>query len=81
MEGLNERLDDGVETDDVVIEMTPNQPTQNVDEPRNPNMGWTRPRRTAKPNPKYSPDTYDLSYVGVKSRVRSRRSIRRTGTL
>merc|ERR1711891_138360 len=52
LEGMNERLDNGVETDDVVIEMTPNQPTQNVDEPPNPNMGRTRPRRTVKPNPK-----------------------------
>ena len=30
LEGLNERLDDGVETDEVVIETPPNQPTQEV---------------------------------------------------
>ena len=34
-----------------------------------------RPRRIPKPNPKYSPEVYDLSYVGV--RKRSRKSIRR----
>ena len=30
-----------------------------------------------KPNPKYSPEGYDLSYVGIKSRTRNRKSIRR----
>ena len=45
-----------------------------------PEVGSTRPRRTVKPNPKYSSDVYDLSYVGHKSRHRSRRSIRRAGT-
>ena len=80
LEGHNERLDNEVGNDDVVIETPPNQHIQEVNEPPTPDMGQTRPRRTAKPNPKYSPDTYDLSYVGVKSRVRSRRSIRRTGT-
>jgi hypothetical protein len=34
-----------------------------------------RPRRAAKPNPKCSPDVYDLDYVKV--RRRSRKSIRR----
>ena len=34
-----------------------------------------RPHRIKQPNSKYSPDVYDLSYVG--SRTRSRRSIRR----
>ena len=37
--------------------------------------GDDRPKRSSKPNPKYNPDVYDLSYVGV--RKRSRRSIRR----
>ena len=37
--------------------------------------GQDRPRRSPKPNPKYSPEVYDLSYVGV--RKRSRKSIRR----
>ena len=37
--------------------------------------GQARPRRSPKPNPKYSPEVYDLSYVGV--RKRSRKSIRR----
>jgi hypothetical protein len=45
-----------------------------------PNGGSARPKRSPKPNPKYSPDDYDLSYVGNKSRTRSRRSIRRAGT-
>ena len=35
-----------------------------------------RPRRSPKPNPKYSPEVYDLDYVGSR-RKRSRRSIRR----
>ena len=37
--------------------------------------GDDRPKRSSKPNPKYNPDVYDLSYVGV--RKRSRRSIHR----
>ena len=77
LEGLNEQLDDGVGNDDVVIETPPNLQTQEVNEPPTPNMGQTRPRRTAKPNPKYSPEIYDVSYIGVKSRTRSRRSVRR----
>ena len=36
-----------------------------------------RPRRAKQPNTKYSPDVYDLSYIG--SRNRSRKSIRRAG--
>ena len=35
-----------------------------------------RSRRSPKPNPKYSPEVYDLDYVG-SGRKRSRRSIRR----
>ena len=38
----------------------------------------SRPKRSPKPNKKYSPEIYDLSYVG--KRKRSRRSIRRAGT-
>ena len=37
--------------------------------------GHDRPRRSPKPNPKYSHEVYDLSYIGV--RKRSRKSIRR----
>ena len=44
-----------------------------------PNEGSTRPKRSPKPNPKYSSDDYDLNYVGSKSRTRSQRSIRRAG--
>ena len=36
-----------------------------------------RPKRSPKPNKKYSPEEYDLSTDQVKSRVRSRRTIRR----
>ena len=79
LEGLNERLDDGVEPDEVDTETPPDQPIQEVNEPPSPSLAQTRPRRIPKPNPKYSPDTYDLSYVGVKSRTRSRRSVRRAG--
>ena len=39
--------------------------------------GQTRPRRSPKPNSKYNPEVFDLSYVGV--RKRSRKSIRRAG--
>jgi len=67
----NERVDD------VDIEMPPDQPIQEVNEPPSPSLAQTRPRRIPKPNPKYSPDTYDLKYVGVNSRTRSRRSVRR----
>ena len=44
-----------------------------------PEVSQTRPRRNAKPHPKYSPEVYDLSYVGCKPRLRSRRNIRRAG--
>jgi hypothetical protein len=36
--------------------------------------GQTRPRRSPKLNPKYNPEVFDLSYVGV--RKGSRKSIR-----
>ena len=42
-----------------------------------PGVGYTRPRRPPKPNPKYNPEVFDLSYVGV--RKRSKKSIRRVG--
>ena len=44
-----------------------------------PNEGSTRPKRSPKPNPKYSSDDYDLNYAGSKLRTKSRRSIRRAG--
>jgi hypothetical protein len=40
-----------------------------------PNGGSARPKRSPKPNPQYSPDNYDLSYVGDMWETRSRRSI------
>jgi hypothetical protein len=36
-----------------------------------PHEGSKRPKRSPKPNPKCSPDDYDRSYVGNKSRTRS----------
>ena len=60
------------DTEEPVQANQPNQLVHDIDPPR--------PKRKVKPNPKYSPDVYDLSYVGIKSRLRSRRSIRRTGT-
>ena len=50
---------------------------ENVTEDLEPSEGSTRPKRSPKPNAKYSPDDYDLNYVGSKSRTRSRRSYRR----
>ena len=44
-----------------------------------PDENLSRPRRTVKPSLKYSPDVYELSYVGTKPRLRSRRTIRRAG--
>jgi len=35
-----------------------------------PDVGQTRPKRITKPNPKYSPDVYDLSYVGGRETKR-----------
>ena len=43
--------------------------------PAQPMLHDARPHRIKQPNSKYSPDVYDLSYVG--SRTRSRKSIRR----
>ena len=57
----------------VQVRAPPEQPVPEVGDP-------PRPRRNVKPNSKYSPDVYDLSYVGSKPRLRSRRSIRRAGT-
>ena len=39
----------------------------------------TRPKRSPKPNPRYSPDDYNLNCVSGKPRTKSRRSIRRVG--
>ena len=74
-----EYQDEMVENDEVAIEMAPEQLAQPVTELPNPVLDQPRPRRNAKPNSKYSPEVYDLSYVGGKQRTRSRRSIRRTG--
>jgi hypothetical protein len=52
---------------------------EDVTKAREPVEGSTRPKRSPKPNPRYSPDDYDLDYVGSKSRTRSRKSIRRAG--
>ncbi len=72
-----------METVEDVTEMPPEQSvetvTESVVEPTNPKLDHSRPRRTAKPNPKYSPEIYDVSYVGTTPRTRSRRSIRRAG--
>ena len=37
---------------------------EDVTEDVNPKGGSARPKRSPKPNPKYSPDDYDLSYLG-----------------
>ena len=75
--------------DEVVIDMpdAEEQPTRQEEQvpvttPEHPVPGVNlpRPRRNIRPNSKYSPEVYDLSYVGIKPRLRSRRSIRRTGT-
>jgi hypothetical protein len=42
-----------------------------------PDEGYTSPKRSPKPNPKYSSDDYN--HVGSKPRTRSRRSNRRAG--
>ena len=52
---------------------------EDVTEVQEHDDGSTRPKRSPKPNPKYSPDDYDLNYMGSKLRTRSRRSIRRAG--
>ena len=65
---------------DAAQEQAPPVQVEKKAENPEPEVGSTRPRRTVKPNPKYSSDVYDLSYVGHKSRHRSRRSIRRAGT-
>ena len=77
LEGLQEHPADGVVGDDVIVETPPTRQTTEVDVPPTPNM--TRPRRITKPNPKYSPEVYDVSHVGIRSRTRSRRSVRRAG--
>ena len=65
-----------VENVDVDVQV-PLVPVETV--AQEPEVGSTRPKRTVKPNVKYSPDVYDLSCVGTKSRLKSRRSIRRAG--
>ena len=51
---------------------------EDVTKDAEPNGGSARPKRSPKPNPKYSPNDYDLSYVGHNSWKRSQRS--RAGT-
>ena len=67
-----------VPDDHHVVVIEEQAPPVQVDDPE-PVVGSTRPRRTAQPNSKYSPDVYDLSYVGNKFRTKSRKSIRRAG--
>jgi hypothetical protein len=52
---------------------------EDVTEVQERDDGPTRPKRSLKPNPKYSPDVYDLNYVSSKPRTKRRRSIRRAG--
>ena len=69
-EVMNEELDrshDVIEAPLEVVQHIPD-PIQVVEE-------GTRPKRSPKPNKKYSPEIYDLSYVGKR-----RRSRRRAGT-
>ena len=67
-----------VPDDHHVVVVEEQAPPVQVDDPE-PEVGSTRPMRTAKPNSKYSPDVYDLSYVGSKFKTKSRKSIRRAG--
>ena len=60
-----------------VIE-APLEAAQHIPEPVQLMEEGSRPKRSPKPNKKYSPEIYDLSYVGKMKR--SRRSIRRAGT-
>jgi hypothetical protein len=52
---------------------------EDVTEVKEHDDGSTRPRRSPKPNPRYSPDDYDLNCVSGQPRTKSRRSIRRAG--
>ena len=72
-EVMNEELDRSRDVIEAPLEVEQHipDPVQVVEE-------GSRPKRSPKPNKKYSPEIYDLSYVG--KRTRSRRSIRRAGT-
>ena len=52
---------------------------EDVTEVKEHDDGSTRPRRSPKPNSRYSPDDYNLNCVSGKPRTKSRRSIRRAG--
>lgn len=80
----NDHYDDHVPVDlpdntpiDVIDDQVPPVQVETVAEDPEPAVGSTRSRSNVKPNPKYSPEVYDLSYVGIKSRTRNRKSIRR----
>ena len=70
------RVDDDYEGTQQVIEAPPEM-NNHIPDPVLNVEGGSRPKRSPKPNHKYSPEIYDLSYVG--NRTRSRRSIRRAG--
>ena len=72
-EVVNEELD---RSHDVI--KAPQEVVQHIPDPVQVVEEGSRPKRSPKPNKKYSPEIYDLSYVG--KRTRSRRSIRRAGT-
>ena len=69
-------VDEELEGTQDVIE-APLEMDQQIPDPVPVVEGGSRPKRSPKPNQKYSPEIYDLSYVG--KRTRSRRSIRRAG--
>jgi len=70
-----------VDADNIDVDVPAGQllPAQPEAELAAPVIDQPRPKRSPKPNPKYSSEVYDLSYVGAVPRVRSRRSIRRAG--
>ena len=70
---MNEELD---MCHDVI--KTPLEAAQHIPDPVQSVEDWSRPKRSPKPNKKYSLEIYDLSYV--RKRKRSRRYIRRAGT-
>ena len=83
MMNIDEQVDQAelVDEANIVVDVPAGQllPAQTETELAAPVIDQPRPRRSPKPNPKYSSEVYDLSYVGAVPRVRSRRSIRRAG--
>ena len=70
--------------DDIAVEKAhPSQVEQETVEKVNelpvPASSQARPKRNAKPNPRYEPEVFDLNYVAGKPRIRSRRSVKRAG--